>query len=200
MKTIRLFLPVFALLLLACNALSQPLSFLITPTPTLRPTQPANLSLDCPDIHPSQKEIDFGSQYKDEIFEEPDWKSSYTVMDYRVRKTWENKALDAVVNMDHIIFCGATDASLDDYYTVGNFNLIFQNYVSYEHQQDCRDGNMRLYELKVNYQGTDYNARFWVELVDGDHTRETLVVFPIADVKNFDSYSEKLMPELPSCQ
>jgi hypothetical protein len=46
----------------------------------------------------------------------------------------------------------------------------------------------------------DYNARFWVELVDGDHTRETLLVFPVDDLVNMDSYSQKIMPELPTCR
>jgi hypothetical protein len=197
MKKLRLLFPTFVLMMLACNALTQPLSFFATPTPTVADI---GRNSGCPDSQPTQKEIDFALQFKDETFKSPGWKSSYAVMEYRVRKTWENKDLDAVVNMDHIIFCGATDTSLDDYYTSDNFDLIFQHYFSYEQQRDCRSADLRLYELKVNYRENEYNARFWVELVDGNHTRETLLVFPIAATKDLDSYSKKIMPGLPSCK
>lgn len=195
MSRIKFLFLVLAFLILACNALTQPL------LPTSTPTE-SNIVLDpnCPNPQPSQKEIDFALQFKDEHFGSPGWKNSYTVMEYRVSVTWKNDDLGAVANIDHIIFCDATNAALDEYYTPANFDIVFQNYQGNELQKDCRSDDLRLYEFKVESQGFDYNARFWIELVDGDHIRETLLVFPVDDDANMDLYSRKIMPDLSSCE
>lgn len=194
----------FALLGLACNALTQPLPFSATPTATPPPIPTASDTLldpNCPNPQPSQDYINSALQHDKEYFNVPGWKSSYTVIEYRVSVTWKNDDLNAVANVDHVIFCEATSARLDQYYTPDVLDIIFQNYDSHEMQKDCRyKDNLRLYELKVKSKELDYDARFWVELVDGDHTRETLLVFPVDDRISMDSYSQKLMPDLSACE
>lgn len=194
MKKIRLFLLACALFVLACNALNQPLSFLATPTPTA-----SEVGTDCPDPQPSQEYIDSVLKYNAELFASSDWAKSYTVMESRVMVTWQSDPLNAVANYDHVIFCNATRARVDDYYSESNFDLIFQNYEGHEFQKDCRDGDVHLYELKVKSHGEDYNAKYWIEIADSDHVRGVLLVFPIDDLKNMNSYSKKMMPKLPSC-
>jgi hypothetical protein len=198
MKRIKLLFIGFTLLGMACNALNQPLPLFATPTATLADIAPDS---NCPDPQPTQDDIDFALGFNNEHFKSAGWKMSYTVTEYRVTVTWKNDDLGAVANFDHVIFCGATSASLDQYYTSDTFDIIFQNYSEHELEKDCRSrNNLRLYEFKVKSQGFDYNARFWVEIVDNDHTRETLLVFPIADSTNMDTYSKKLMSTLPSCE
>jgi hypothetical protein len=195
MKKTKLLFVSFTLVVLACNAMTQPLF------PTATPTA-ADITVDpnCPNPQPSQDYIDAALQHNQEYFSSPGWKNSYTVMESRVSVTWKNDDLSAVANVDHVIFCDATSARLDEYYTPDVLAIIFQNYESHEIQKDCRSGDTRLYELKVQSQGFDYNARFWVEIVDGDHTRETLLVFPVDDTIDLDLYSKKIMPELSICE
>jgi len=203
MKRIRFLFAAVALTGLACNALARPLPFFATPTatPSQIPTA-SDVTLDpnCPNPQPSQDYVDFALQHDKDLFSSSGWKNSYTVMESRVSVTWKNDDMSAVANIDHVIFCDATSARLDEYYTTDVLAIIFQNYESHEVQKDCRSGDtLRLYELKVKSRGLDYNARFWVELVDSDHTRETLLVFPTDDPADMSSYSKKMMPELPSC-
>ncbi len=203
MNRIPYFFIPFTLLILACNALAQPLPFFATPTATASQIPTASdvtLDPNCPNPQPSQDYVDFALQHDKEYFSSSGWKNSYTVIESRVSVTWKNDDMSAVANIDHVIFCDATNARLDEYYTPDVLAIIFQNYESHEVQDDCRSGdNLRLYELNVKSQGLDYNARFWVELVDSDHTRETLLVFPVDDQADMSSYSQKIMPELPSC-
>ena len=204
MKRIRLLFAVFALAALACDALTQPLPFFATPTatPSPRPTA-SDVTFDptCPDPQPSQDYVDSALQHDKEYFNPLGWKNSYTVREYRVSVTWKNDDLNAVANIDHVIFCGVTANRLDEYYTPDIIAIIFQNYDAHEVRKHCRlNENLRLYELQVKSQGFDYNARFWVELVDSDHTRETLLVFPVDDQADMSSYSQKIMPELSSCK
>ena len=197
MKRIH-YLPVAcALFILACNALSQPLNFFATPTPTFSDVA---LGPNCPNPQPTQDYVDTAVQYNKKYFSSPGWKNSYTVMESRVMVTWSNDDLGAVANFDHVIFCNASSARLDEYYSDENFDIIFQNYDSYEFITDCRSDDLRLYELRVTSQGSNYNAKYWVEIVDSDHTRESLLVFPMDDQVNMDLYSRKIMPELPSCK
>jgi hypothetical protein len=125
---------------------------------------------------------------------------NYGVMDYRVSVTRKNDDLNAVANFDYVTFCNVTNAALDDYYNPENFEIIFQYYDDYESQTDCQTGNLRLYEFEMQNDGFDYNGRFWVEILDQHHTRETLLVFPVEDTDNMDSYSKKIAPDLPACK
>lgn len=195
MKRARSIFIAFALLLLSCNFISNGLN----PEPT--PTDSETVSnVDCPDPQPTKEDIDRALQYSDNYFSSPDWKMSYAVTDNRTSVTWKNDELGALANFDDVIFCGVTNKALDDYYTEEVFDVIFQYYDGHEYQKECQSKDLRLYEFKVQSQGFDYNAEFWVEILDENHTRESLLVFPIADVDNFESYSEKIMPELPSCE
>ncbi len=204
MKRIRFLFAALALIGLACNALAQPLPFFTTPTATpgqIPAASDVTLDPNCPNPQPSQDYVDFALQHNREYFSPPGWKNSYTVLEYRVSVTWKNDDLNAVANVDHVIFCGATTDRLDEYYTPEVLDVIFQNYDGHEMQKDCRaNDNLRLYELKVKSQGFDYNAKFWVELVDSDHTRETLLVFPVDDQADMSLYSKRIMPGLSSCK
>lgn len=192
MKHMRSLLIAFALLSLSCTVLGQSLSF---PGGTATAAQPG-----CPDPEPTQEFIDAALAYKSQNFESGDWKRSYTVMESGVMVTWRDDNLGAIINFDHVIFCDVSSVNLDEYYSASYFDTIFQNYEGHEASRDCRVDELRLYEFKVKSSGYDYNARFWAEVVDGDHTRHTLVVFPIADLANLTSYSQALMPELPGCE
>lgn len=197
MKHIKLFFMAFALLTLACNALTQPLPFIAEPTST---AADINLDLDCPDPQPTQDFIDSVLDYRSEVFQSGDWKRSYAVMESRVTVTWRNDSISSIINIDHVIFCDVTNARIDEYYIDSFFDVMFQNYEGYEPIRDCRSDDLRLFEFKTKSSGYDYDARFWVELVDGDHTRETLIVFPIDDTTSMTTYSRKIMPQLTTCE
>ncbi len=183
------------LLVLACSFTDN---MLATPTPTA--AEPISYS-DCPSTQPTKEDIDLVLKHDAEFFPSPDWKNSYTVMEYQVSVAWKNDKLSALVNFDRVIFCGATNTALDDYYTDATFDIIFQNYDGgHAAQKDCRSHDLRLYEYKLKNRGSDYNAKFWVEILDGNHIQQSLLVFPIANVADFDSYSKKIMPKLSSCE
>lgn len=183
----------FAVLTLACTVMGQSLPFL-TGTAT------ATAESGCPETQPTQEYIDAALEHKSNHFQSDDWKRSYTVMEAGVMVTWRNDPLSAVANFDHVIFCDVTNVSLDEYYTDSFFDVIFEHYEGHEAVRDCRSNDLRLFEFKVKSSGYDYNARFWVELVDGDHTRETLLVFLVDDMTNMTAYSKKIMPQLTSCE
>ncbi len=195
MKKTKMLFAAFVLLVLSCNTLNNP------PFGVPTPTSPANdFTTNCTETGPSQSEIDSARRYDADYFKSPDWKTSYTVMESQIGVARISNQLNAVANFDYVIFCGVTSEGLDRYYSNDTFAVIFQNYDGHDAQKNCRSGDLRLYEFKVKDQGYDYNARFWVEIVDPNHIRQSLLVFPVADITNMDSYSRKIMPKLISCK
>jgi len=189
MTRFKWFLIACALFALSCNGLQNTV-------PTLESNIDPNTG--CPNPKPTDAEVAQARKYMSDKFT-ADWNESYSVMDSRISVTYKNDPLGAVINFDTVNFCAVTNASLDDYYTDATFNIIFQYYDDHTYQNDCHTGNVRLFEFDLRNQGYDYNGRFWVEVVDENHTRETLLVFPLTDTDNFNRYSDLLMPKLASC-
>lgn len=194
MNRVRFVFSAFVLLTLSCNFVGNAF---VTPTPT--EAEPSSYG-DCPDTQPSQKDVDLALEYSADFFDSSTWKKNYTVMEYRVTVVWKSENLNAMASFDDVIFCGVTHAALDDYYADKNFDTIFQYYTGHEAQTSCASGDLRLYQFNVQSQGYDYIARFWSEIQDKNHIRETLLVFPTTDPDNLESYSQKIIPELPSCK
>jgi hypothetical protein len=194
MKRVRSIFIAFALLSLSCNFIGNGFA---TPTPT--EADPISYG-DCPAKQPTQREIDLALKHSDDFFGSSDWKMTYTVMEYRVSVVWKSEKLNAMSSFDDVIFCDVTNATLDNYYTDKSFDIVFQYYDGHEAQESCQSGNLRLYEFEVQSQGYDYIARFWSEILDQNHIRETLLVFPTTDPDSLASYSKKIVPELPSCE
>jgi hypothetical protein len=184
-----------SLFILSCNFIGRALNLNPTPTPT-----EIVFSTDCPDPQPTQQHIDRALQYNAEHFNTSNWKRDHYVIEYRVSVTWRDDDLGAITNFDHVIFCSVTNTTLDHYYTDDTFNVIFQNYEEHSFQRECRSNDLRFYEFNVKSEGSDYNSRFWVEIVDTNHIIESLLVFPAANSTDLDFYSEQIMPELPSCK
>jgi hypothetical protein len=180
--------------LLACDVFTQPLFQSSTPT-----VPAGEITWDCGDTQPARQDIDESLQHSERFFSAFGWERSYTVMEYQVRVTWSSDEFGAVANFDHIIFCDVTDSVLDEYFTAATLDIIMENYDEHDLQKECRSNGKRLYEFKAKKYGGDYDARFWVEIVDGNHILETLLVFPIEEQNNLNIYSRRIMPELSSC-
>mgnify|MGYP000052919115 CR=1 FL=1 len=195
LKKIHVLSLVGVALVLSCNSLNNLPSAFATPTAYTLPS-----AADCPNPQPTQNEVDRARAYQESTFTDADWKTSYTVTEFRVSVTRQHDPLGAVINFDYVIFCGATFAALREYYSDAAFDIIFQNYDAHEFTGNCRAGNILLYELHFTNLGYEYNGRYWVEILDGNHIRETLMVFPETDAANLDEYSSKIMPTLRSCK
>jgi hypothetical protein len=195
MNRVKLLIGIFVLLLLlACDLVSQPLP--ATPIPTV----PADVTAGCADTHPTQRDLDIALQHSEGYFMTPTWERSYTVLEYQVRVTWNSDEYGAVANFDHVIFCDVSDPVLDAYYTPATLDIIMKNYDEHELQKECRLNGLRLYEFQAKKYGTDYLARLWAEIVDNNHTLQSLLVFPSEDQTNLDLYSRQIVPELSSCE
>lgn len=174
----------------ACNALSIPVT----------PEQESNAPANCPNTMPNEEEVEQARQYKESEFVKGDWDLSYTVAEFRITVTRKSDALNSVINFDTVIFCDVTNSTLDEYYSPENFAIIFQFYDTNEFLDECQAGDLRLFELTFSDEGIDYEGRFWAEILDRDHIRETLVVFPSSDPSNLDRFSGALVPALPNCK
>lgn len=181
--------------LLACSSLGGPLIQSGTST-----VPAGEITWDCGDSQPARQSVDQALQHSDGSFSAFGWKRSYTVLEYQVRVTWTSDEFGAVANFDHIIFCDVTDSALDEYFTAENLSIIMENYEEYELEQECRSNDKRLYAFRAKKYGADFDARFWVEIVDKDHIIESLLVFPIDEQNNLDLYSRRIMPDLQSCE
>ena len=189
MTKLKWFLVACAFMSFSCNALQNTVA---TPESNIDP------NTGCPYPKPTDAEVAQARKYMSDKFTS-DWNESYSVIDNRISVTHKNNPLNAVINFDTVNFCGVTNASLDNYYTDATFNVIFQYYDDHKYKRECSNGKMRLYEFELKNQGFDYNGRFWAEIVDENHTRETLLVFPTTDPDNYELYSNKIMPKLTSC-
>ena len=190
MKNIQAFLISAVLLTLACNALRGPAI----------PEQESNAPQNCPNTMPSDAEVEQARRYQESEFANGDWDQSYTVAEFRITVTRKSQALNSVINFDTVIFCDVTSSALDEYYSPENVAIIFQYYDKYTFLDECQTGDLRLYELAFSDEGIDYQGRFWSEILDRHHIRETLVVFPASDQENFERFSNALAFELPDCE
>jgi hypothetical protein len=193
MKQVRSIFIGFAMLTLSCNFIGNAFA-----TPTATEAETGSYG-NCPDKQPTQRDIDLALKHSDNFFSSS-WKMTYTVMEYRVSVVWKSEKLNAMASFDDVIFCDVTHAMLDDYYTAESFDIIFQYYDGHEAQENCQSGDLRLDEFEVQSQGFDYIARFWAKILDKNHIRESLLVFPASDPESLDSYSQEITAELPSCE
>lgn len=195
MKNIQLLFIGFTLfILLACNALTQPLLQPSTATVTA-----GDVSIDCGETKRVSQDINQALQYSEPFFLSDRWERSYSVMEGQVRVTWSSNEFGAVANFDHVIFCDVTDERLDEYFTPATLDIVMENYDEHELQQECRSNGQRLYEFQAKANGLDYDVNFWVEIIDKDHILESLLAFPSDAQNNLDVYSRRIMPDLPSC-
>ncbi|MBK9007296.1 MAG: hypothetical protein CNIPEHKO_02522 [Anaerolineales bacterium] len=190
MKHTQVLLVSMALLTLACNALRIPAT----------PEQESNAPQNCPSTLSSDAEVEQARRYQESEFTNGDWEQSYTVTEFRLTVTRKSEALNSVINFDTVIFCDVTNPALNEYYSPENFAIIFQYYDTYKFLDECQTGNLRLYELAFSDAGIDYTGRFWSEILDQHHIRETLVVFPTPDQASLEQFSQALEFELPACK
>jgi hypothetical protein len=164
-----------------------------TPPPTLTPV--------CISSEPTQKDIDRALSYTHEIFDESDWEKNFTFAENRVSVTWLNNAQGAIVYLEVIIFpCSYEESDLNKYYSNESWEIIFQNYESYELMDECKtDAGLRLYEFETKNQGFEYGVRYWVSNDTDTRVISSMIVFPLESQSMLDEYSSMLFPDYSTC-
>jgi len=156
----------------------------------------------CISSEPAQEDIDIALAYTGDLFRESEWQRTYTVSDGRVAVTWFSDALGSVAYLEALIFpCGYEDIDLDNFFNEENWQVIFENYESYEHVAQCNtDDGLRLYEFRTVEQGYDYEVKYWVENDTDTRVLGVMIVFPVESNSLMDDYSSELFPDLTSCK
>ena len=156
----------------------------------------------CISSEPAQDDIDTALSYTGDLFGELEWQRTYTVSDGRVAVTWFSDTLGSVAYLEALIFpCSYEELDLDDFFNEENWQVIFENYESYEHVAECRtDDGLRLYQFKAVEQGYDYDIKYWVENDTDTRVLGVMIVFPVESTSLMDDYSSELFPDLTSCK
>ncbi len=193
---------VIVLLVSACGTPSA-----AVPTNELPPTVDAGSDVVqatpvCISQEPTDADIDRALTYTEELFSGVEWERTYTVGGGRVSVTWSNGADAAIAYLEALIFpCTYEEPDLNNFFGAENWQVIFANYESYQSVAECRtDNGLRLYQFSAVDSGFEYDIKYWVENDTETRVIGMMIVFPAdADVL-MDEYSNKLFPELTSCQ
>ncbi len=156
----------------------------------------------CVSSEPTQADIDSALSYTDDLFSEPDWQSSYSVSESRVAVTWNSELLGGAAYLEALIFpCGYEEPDLNNYFNDEYWQVIFENYESYEAVSECKtDTGVVLYQFNAVSQGFDYDVNYWTENDTDTRVMAVMIVFPVESSSLMDEYSTDLFRELTSCK
>ena len=164
------------------------------PLPTVTPV--------CVSSEPAQSDIDRALEYTGGLLDTPEWERSYSVAENRVSVTWLNNSLGAVIYLEALIFpCSYEEPDLNEYFSDENWDIIFENYESYEASGGCRTNEgLRLYQFGASDQGVDYRINYWAEHDTDTRVIVVMMTFPVGAENILDDFSSRLFPRLTSCQ
>lgn len=194
---IKIFILLTALFLSSCEIPGAVLS-----TPILPTAAAVDIPSNCISPEPAQDDIDRALGYTDDIFSGSELTRSYIVESSRVFVTFAADPLSALAFVEALIFpCGYAEADLDAFFNAENWQIIFENYESYEAVSECRSGgSLRLYQFNAVDEGYEYEVNYWA-LNDTDTRVMGLMIVFLAESKSLmDEYSSALFPELTSCK
>jgi hypothetical protein len=155
---------------------------------------------ECGPIEPSQEDVRFSLEFGQDLFDQPNWVTSYTVEPYRVTLTRRNDEEGAVAYLEYLMYnCGYGQAELNEYFSDEGFDIVFANYESYGRFNFCEEGNLALYEYALRNEGETYAARYWVHQITETRLLVFMLVFPEKRMFVMNSYAKELFPELVSC-
>ncbi len=186
--------------LFACQTYSP----LIAPTPTpINVPTPTFSFVNCEDAtDPTQEDIDFSLDYGNGLYELPNWERSYTVESGRVSVSWINNDASAVAYVDYLVFiCGYTSPELEEHFSGEYWDILFQNYESYEPVMHCGrfDRGLTLNEFSAISDGYEYQVRYWIRPQTENRVFTMFLVFPVDADSVMNSYAERMFPTLVSC-
>jgi len=176
-----------------------------TPTPQIAPTRVIEIlptvTPACISPEPTQADIDRALDYAGALFKSDEWERSYTVMESRVGVTWLNNSLGAVAYLEALIFsCGYEEPDIDAYFSTETWDVIFENYDSYEIISECRtDNGLRLYEVDATNIGFEYDIRYWARNDTDNRVITMMMTFLLGTEDLLDDYATRLFPPLPDC-
>lgn len=156
---------------------------------------------ECGPVEPTEKEVKRVMSIGKDPFASTDWVKSYTVEPYKVSLTRRNNAEGALFIADYLMFnCGYGQEDLDNLFSAEAFDVMLADYESHTLLNFCEKTGLSLYEYDLLFKGTEFLARFWVKQESDTRLLTVQLVFPKASLALLDEYSNKLYPELTSCQ
>lgn len=162
---------------------------------------PEPASSSCISTEPTQADIDAALNFPDGLFDNADWSKSYAVSESRVAVTWTSDPLGAVVYIESLIFpCGYEEPDLDDYFNAEYWDIIFENYQSYEQSAACQNNDgLRLHEFNTSFEDNRYDTRYWIMNDTDTRVITAMLVFPADSADLMAEYSSSLFPDLTTC-
>jgi hypothetical protein len=205
MKTKASLWIVVLLFVLACQLPGLRAPATPTPTPQIAPTRVVEIlptvTPACISPEPTQADIDRALAYTGALFKGNEWERSYAVMESRVSVTWLNNSIGAVAYLEALIFsCGYEEPDIDAYFKTDTWNVIFENYDSYEIVSECKtDNGLRLYEVDATNIGFEYDIRYWARNDTDNRVITMMMTFPVGTEDLLADYATRLFPPLPDC-
>lgn len=135
------------------------------------------------------------------IFDPAEWTLTVTLGEGRSSVEWRNQTAGSLAYVDYIHYdCGIPEGEIDRFYSPDGFSVILSNYDSYSRRQICKLDDVRLYEFDVQFQGSDYEMRYWVTPATQTRMLALDIVFLDSDHDAMESYARQLFPQIPSCE
>lgn len=156
---------------------------------------------ECGFIEPSLKDLEKVISFGKPAFASENWVKNYTVEPYKITLTRQNDTDAAIAYTEYLIYtCGYGQDELVQYFNDESFNTVFEEYESHTLADFCEQTDLALYKFDLLNEGTEYIAHYWVKQEDDTHILVMMLVFPKTGTTLLEEYSQKLFPELTTCQ
>jgi hypothetical protein len=96
--------------------------------------------------------------------------------------------------------CGIPPNAVDEYFNATNFPTFFAGYDYYELIIECARGDQRHFIFETAYQGTSYEARYWVEPLAPTRLALFSLFTPLSQGPDMRRLARQMYPDLPDCQ
>jgi hypothetical protein len=168
--------------------------------PTFLSPSPKTGSADCSNIAITDADLETTLDYGKSMLTTGDWERSYTVQTDQVFATYISSQLNAVVSVNTLALCNAR-TEVKTYASPENLKIILSNYEKSTQVASCEKDGVLLFQFTAFNDKTDYDINLWVApLEDPNRALELMVVFPQADPKSMEEYSNAFFPALTACK
>lgn len=136
----------------------------------------------------------------EDIFEPEIWRLQTGEHPSLISVGWFDDAHEAIAHSQYLLYnCGYTQADIDTFYGDENMKIMLGGYNSWQQTAVCQQDDITLREFTMDYVGTPFAMRFWVQPVNDKRVQDINLAFAVKDADLMEKYAARLFPDFISC-
>jgi hypothetical protein len=134
------------------------------------------------------------------VFEPEIWRLETGEHPSLISVGWFDDEHEAIAHSQYLLYnCGYTQTDIDTFYGDENMKIMLGGYNSWQQTAICQHDDITLREFTMDYDGTPFAMRFWIQPVNDKRVRDINLAFAVKDADLMDQYAARLFPDFTSC-